>query len=305
MRDGETEHLYLDLNTYLRRRFGQKVWKVPVDAGFTCPNRDGTKGLNGCIYCNNESFSGASAGEITGQVKKRIEALKRKNINAYIVYFQSYSNTYGSLDEIKTKLESALIDDGIVSIHIGTRPDTVDDEKLDYLAELNKRYEVVVEYGLQSSNPETLRIINRRHTADDFADAVRKTSERGIKSCAHIILGLPNDTREDMMETTRFAAACGVHSVKFHHLHIVKDTELENIYKQGKIKVMDVREYADILAECIALLPDETVIARLMGDAAGDTLIAPKWEISKNGFIDLLKSVMREKGLRQGVLFRK
>ncbi|WP_241654053.1 TIGR01212 family radical SAM protein [Geovibrio thiophilus] len=300
-----TDNLYLDLNTYLRRRFGRKVWKVPVDAGFTCPNRDGTKGHSGCIYCNNESFSGASAGGITEQVKKRIEALKRRNINAYIIYFQSYSNTYGTIDEIRTKIESALIEDGIVSVHIGTRPDTVDDEKLDYLAELNKKYEVVVEYGLQSSNPETLRIINRGHTAEDFADAVRKTAARGIKSCAHIILGLPNDTKADMLETVRFAAACGVHSVKFHHLHIVKDTELENIYNQGKIKVMDVREYADVLAECIALLPEETVIARLMGDAAGDTLIAPKWEISKNEFINLLKSVMREKGLRQGDSFGK
>ncbi len=157
-----TDNQYLDLNTYLRRRFGQKVWKVPVDAGFTCPNRDGTKGHSGCIYCNNESFSGASAGDITEQVKKRISALKQKNINAYILYFQSYSNTYGTLEEIGTKLESALIDDGIVSVHIGTRPDTVDDEKLDYLAELNKRYEVVVEYGLQSSNPETLRRISRK-----------------------------------------------------------------------------------------------------------------------------------------------
>ncbi len=300
-----TDNQYLDLNTYLRRRFGQKVWKVPVDAGFTCPNRDGTKGHSGCIYCNNESFSGASAGDITEQVKKRISALKQKNINAYILYFQSYSNTYGTLEEIGTKLESALIDDGIVSVHIGTRPDTVDDEKLDYLAELNKRYEVVVEYGLQSSNPETLRMIKRGHTAEDFAEAVRKTSVRGIKSCAHIILGLPNDTRADMLETVRFAASCGVHSVKYHHLHIVKDTELENIYKQGKIRVMDVREYADVLAECIALLPEETVIARLMGDAAGETLIAPVWGISKNDFINLLKSVMREKGLRQGALFGK
>ncbi len=134
---------------------------------------------------------------------------------------------------------------------------------------------------------------------------MRKTSVRGIKSCAHIILGLPNDTRADMLETVRFAASCGVHSVKYHHLHIVKDTELENIYKQGKIRVMDVREYADVLAECIALLPEETVIARLMGDAAGETLIAPVWGISKNDFINLLKSVMREKGLRQGALFGK
>lgn len=294
---------YNDLSSYLIKRFGRKVWKVPVDAGFTCPNRDGTKGDKGCIYCNNQSFSHGTEGEITRQVTERIEALKKKNIHAYIIYFQSYSNTYGTLDEIKRKIESSLVDEGIVAVHIGTRPDTIDAEKLAYLAELNKKYEVVIEYGLQSSNPETLRLINRGHTAEDFVNAVRLTHEYGIKTCAHIILGLPDETKGDMLKTVRLAASLGVHSVKFHNLHVVKNTELENMYKQGKIKLLTEQEYVEVLAEAVMLLPKDTVIARLMGDATEEILIAPNWSMAKSGFLVMFTKIMTERNLNQGDLY--
>jgi radical SAM protein (TIGR01212 family) len=291
---------YYTLGEYLRERFGKKVWKVTVDAGFTCPNRDGAKGFGGCVYCNNDSFANVSAGSIAEQVKAGISRLRKKRIDAFIIYFQAYSNTYGSLGEIREKIEGSLVDEGIVSLHIGTRPDTVDAAKLDWLAEINKKYEVVMEYGLQSSNPAALELINRGHTAEDFSEAVRLTHERGLKVCAHIILGLPGDSLEDMKNTVRFVSSLRVHSVKFHHLHIVKNTVLAEMYENGEALVMTPEEYADILAECISLLPEKTVIARIMGDASGDTLIAPKWNISKSGFSALLEKTMRDRGLVQG-----
>lgn len=297
--------LFNDLGNYLIERFGQKVWKVPVDAGFTCPNRDGVKGVGGCIYCNNDAFSQVDEVEIAVQVSGRIETLKKKNIHAYIVYFQSYSNTYGSIDEIKRKIESALVDDGIVSIHIGTRPDTIDAEKLDYLAELNKKYEVVIEYGLQSARPESLEYLNRGHTVEDFVKAVEMTHERGLKVCAHIIFGLPDETKEDMLNSVKLVASLGVHSVKFHHLHVVKNTELENKYLQGKIKLLTDYQYAEILAYCIPHLPSQTVISRLVGDATEEIFVAPKWDLAKSGVINLALKIMKSKQLHQGDLFGK
>lgn len=297
--------LYKDLSTYLKERFGQKVWKVPVNGGFSCPNRDGTKGYEGCIFCNNDSFSSADHGDIENQVRSRIEALKRKKIYAYIIYFQSYSNTYAPVSELKRKIESSLIDDGIVALHIGTRPDTVDAEKLDYFSKINKEIEVVIEYGLQSSNLKTLDFINRKHTAEEFSKAVEMTHLKNIKTCAHIILGLPGETKKDMLETVRFVVSCGVHSIKFHNLHVVKNTRLENIYIQDKIKVLNIEEYAEILAECISYLPENMIISRLVGDAAQDILVAPKHNISKNEFKILLEKIMVSKNLYQGALFHK
>ncbi|WP_022849726.1 TIGR01212 family radical SAM protein [Limisalsivibrio acetivorans] len=292
--------IYRSLNSYLRERFGEKTWKIPVEAGFTCPNRDGTSGTGGCIYCSNESFSGAEEGGIAEQVRSRIEKLEKKGINSFIVYFQSYSNTYGDLETVRSRIEESLIDERINAIHIGTRPDVVSDEILDYLAELDKRYEVVLELGLQSGNDRTLEWMNRGHGVREFIDTVERCRERGIGTCAHLILGLPGDTIADMRESARLVSDMGVHSVKFHHLHVVKGTPLAKLYAEGGLKLSTPEEYAEMLLECLAELHSDIVVSRLMGDAAGDTLIAPVWDISKNDFIQLLERLSRDKGLVQG-----
>jgi radical SAM protein (TIGR01212 family) len=287
-------------NEYLKSAFGAKVWKVPVNAGFTCPNRDGLRGEGGCIYCSVDSFDGAECGDIADQVKSRIEKLKKRKINKYIVYFQSYSNTYGSRETMISRIEESLVDDGVVAVHIGTRPDVIDEEKLAYLKKLNEKYEVVIEYGLQSANDNTLKFINRGHTVQEFIDAVELTHRYGLKVCAHLILGLPNDTVDDMMDSVRLINRLGVHSVKFHHLHVVRDTRLAEMYRAGEVRVLSPEEYAELLAEVLAVLDAGVVVSRLSGDAAGDTLIAPKWDISKGEFEKLLMDRLDEKGLSQG-----
>ncbi|XOB64814.1 TIGR01212 family radical SAM protein [Deferribacteres bacterium DY0037] len=287
---------------YLKERFGEKVWKVPVNAGFTCPNRDGHAGIGGCIYCSVDSFDGAEEGTIAEQVAERIEKLKRRGINKYIIYFQSYSNTYGTVETIRERVNCALVDDGIVAVHIGTRPDVIDREKLEYLQELNAAYEVVVEYGLQSANDATLAQINRGHTVQDFKDAVALTHEYGLKVCAHVIFGLPGDSRQDMISSVQMLTELGVFSVKFHHLHVVKGTVLEKMFLAGDADVMSLEEYIDVLSEAMGYLGDNIVVARISGDAAGDTLVAPIWNVSKNEIEQKLIQTMQEKGITQGSL---
>lgn len=292
--------LFYSLNDYLKDKYGRKVRKISVDAGFTCPNRDGLKGEGGCIYCNVDSFTISSENSITCQVTERAEKLRAQGIDAFILYFQSYSNTYADMETIRRRMEKVLVDEGIVSIYIGTRPDVIDAEKLQYYSGLNGKYEVMLEYGLQSANDNTLKVINRGHTAKEFADAVRLTHEHGIKTCAHIIFGLPGDTRADMMRSVELCVELGVHSIKFHHLHVVKNTPLADWYYRGNLDLLTEDEYIDILAEAIGRMKPDMVVARLVGDAAGDTLIAPLWTNSKAGFKQKLMKYMTEKGIYQG-----
>lgn len=292
--------LFYSLNDYLKEKYGRKVRKISVDAGFTCPNRDGLKGEGGCVYCNVDSFTIPSENSITCQVTERAEKLRAQGIETFILYFQSYSNTYADMETIRRRMDKALVDEGIVSIYIGTRPDVIDAEKLEYYSGLNGKYEVMLEYGLQSANDNTLRLINRGHTAAEFADAVRLTHEHGIKTCAHIIFGLPGDTRGDMMRSVELCVGLGVHSIKFHHLHVVKNTPLADWYYKGTVDLLSEDEYIEILAEGIGRMRPDMVVARLLGDAAGDTLIAPLWAKNKAGFTQKLIKYMAEKGIYQG-----
>ncbi len=300
MTESDKIRLFYSLNDYLKEKYGRKVRKISVDAGFTCPNRDGLKGVGGCVYCNVDSFTTPSENSITCQVTERAEKLRAHGIDTFILYFQSYSNTYADMETIRRRMDKALVDEGIVSVYIGTRPDVIDAEKLEYYSNLNGKYEVMLEYGLQSANDNTLKIINRGHTAADFADAVRLTHEYGIKTCAHIIFGLPGDSREDMMRSVELCVELGVHSIKFHHLHVVKNTPLADWYYRGNLDLLTEDEYIEILAEGIGRMKPYMVVARLLGDAAGDTLIAPLWAKNKAGFTQKLIKYMTEKGIYQG-----
>jgi len=295
--------MYYSLNKYLKKEYGEKVWKVPVDAGFSCPNKTVSSGGDGCIYCDTASFTHVEAGGIAYQVRKRIEKLRRRNINKFIIYFQSGTNTYGDIQTVKSRIESALVDKNIVGIHIGTRPDCVDEKILDFLCRLNEKYDVTIEYGLQSSKNTTLKFINRGHTAEEFARACQRTKAKGISVCAHVILGLPGEIRRDMIETAEFVAELGIDSIKFHHLQILKDTKLAGLYREEKFRLLSEEEYIDILSQCLTRLHPDVVISRLIGDSPKELLIAPEWPSSKTEFINKLNIFMEKNNLYQGKLY--
>ena len=297
------KNLYYSFSDYLKDTYGAKVWRIPVEGGFTCPNRDGTKGEDGCIYCNIDSFVHTEGADIKSQVANRIQKLEKRGVENFIVYFQSYSNTYATVAEIRDKISEALSDERIKAVYIGTRADVLEDEKLDFLSELNQKLDVVIELGLQSSEDATLEFINRGHTASDFADCVRRCTRRGLKVCAHIIFGLPGETRQMMINTVNFAVECGCTMVKFHHLHIVRDTKLAELYEQGKVRMLTEAEYIALLADALTFLPEDCVVARLVGDAGSDTLIAPQWPENKSLFINKLRSYMETNNKYQGQNF--
>jgi radical SAM protein (TIGR01212 family) len=248
-----TKKRYNDLNSYLRNLYGCRVQKITIDAGLTCPNRDGSISSGGCIYCNTRgSGTGAHANGLTvaHQLRNGKKSLsKRYKAKKFIAYFQSFSNTYAPLHQLRHLYEEALAVDDIVGLSIGTRPDCVDDPVLDLLQNYAKQHLVWIEYGLQSASDATLAFINRGHDVQCFRDAVEKTKNRGIKICAHVILGLPHETRRDMLHTAETIARLGLDGVKLHLLYVVKGTRLETFYQQGGFKCLEQKEYVDLVCD--------------------------------------------------------
>ncbi len=274
---------YITLSEFLKGKFGEKVFKVSLDAGFTCPNRDGAKGTGGCIYCNSETLVPLSyqGEDIKGQILAGMEKVRRRhNANKFIAYFQINSNTYAPIDYLKKVYREALLPD-IVGLAVSTRPDCVPDEVLDLLQALKKERFLWLELGLQTANDSTLLSINRGHNASEFRDAVEKARRSGIDVCAHVIIGLPDETRDDMLATARFLRDSRVWGVKFHQLQVLKDTPLLKLYEEGKVKTLSLDEYASIVAESLTILPPSTVIHRLSGDAPLKYLVAPRWGANK------------------------
>ncbi|BAI80008.1 conserved hypothetical protein [Deferribacter desulfuricans SSM1] len=292
--------LYNTFSNFLKNKYGGKVWKISIDAGFTCPNRDGYKGFGGCTYCNVKSFSNINEKDISKQVSDRIKFLEKRKIKNFIVYFQSYSNTYGPIDMIKRKIEASLVDERIVAIYVGTRPDCIDEDKIKYFKELSEKIDVVLEYGLQSIHNTTLEIINRGSTFEEFDFALKLTKSYGLPVCAHIIFGLPGENRDMMFETVKYLADNKIDFIKFHHLHVVKGTKMHKEFLNGDIKLLSENEYIDILANSISMLPNETVIARVVGDAPKDLLVAPHWPENKSEFLNKLNNYMIQNNLYQG-----
>ncbi|MDY6820079.1 MAG: TIGR01212 family radical SAM protein [Deferribacterota bacterium] len=296
--------LYYSLSDYLKDKFGEKAYKISVDAGFSCPNRDGSKGYGGCIYCNSDAYVFTKGVDIETQVLNGIKRLKEKGINKYIIYFQANSNTYGDIDLIKEKIESSLIDSGIVGIYIATRPDVVNSEKLDYLSSLSKDYDLFLELGLQSMHNKTLRFINRGHSLLDFERAYLEAKKRGIKVCVHIIFGLPNETYEMMYETVKYLSSLKIDSIKFHHLQVVKDTKLADYYNGGELILLKEDDYIELVSQSLTLLPKNVIISRLVGASNSELLISPKWPINTTSFLNKLKKFMLENNLYQGKYYK-
>ncbi len=305
---------YNDYNAYLKNMYGQRVQKITIDAGLTCPNRDGLLSKRGCIYCNSRgSGSGAySEGQsIKAQIEQGKRAMKRKyNATKFLAYFQSYTNTYTSCKNMKIMFDQALFPDGvvdesIVGMAIGTRPDCIDKEKIELLELYAKNYLIWLEYGLQSAHDKTLDLINRGHNFQVFKDAVKLAENGKVNICAHIILGLPGENREMMLETARQISMLGIDGVKIHLLYVVRDTYLEKMYTKDEYKCMEQQEYVETICEFIELLPKNVIIQRITGDPNKDELVAPDWSIRRNETFQMIQRQFEEKLIYQGKKFKK
>jgi uncharacterized protein len=295
---------YRDYNSYLRGLFGCRVQKISVDAGLSCPNRDGALGRGGCVYCNVRG-SGTGAVQRGQTITAQLEAAKtflkhRYKARKFLAYFQSFSNTYGTLAKLQTLYEEALAVPEVVGLAIGTRPDCVADEVLDYLAHLAKTHCIWLEYGLQSAHDATLERINRGHDVAAFCDAMARTRKRGLPVCVHVILGLPGESRDDMLATARFLADQDIQAVKIHLLYVIRGTVLEQWYREGRYQCLGREEYVALVGEFLSLLPDSVIIQRLTGDPHPEELIAPQWALEKQANLAAIHAYLEEHDLFQG-----
>jgi len=295
---------YTDLNMYLRTLFNCRVQKISIDAGLSCPNRDGRLSTKGCIYCNTKgSGTGAHAAglSITEQlIQGKNRLAKRYKAHKFIAYFQSFSNTYAPVEKLRQLYEEALAVEDIVGLSIGTRPDCVDEAVLDLLAEYSKHHLIWVEYGLQSAHDDTLSRINRGHDFACFQQAVFATKNRGIKICAHVILGFPGEKKHHMLETANIIAAMGIDGIKIHLLYVIKGTALETLYLKGDYQCLEQIEYVNLVCDFLELLPEEMVIQRLTGDPHPSELVAPLWALRKNETLNLINTTLIKRDSCQG-----
>ena len=302
-----TNKRYYQFSEYLKNKFGKKVYKITLDAGFSCPNRDGKISSGGCIFCDDGgSFSRAHSKllSVQEQVQEGIHNLStRFKAQKFMSYFQAYSNTYKPVDELKNIYDASLCHPDIVGISIGTRPDCVDEAKLDLIASYTNNYETWVEYGLQSMHDKTLRFINRGHDFETFVKAYNLTKQRGINVGVHVILGLPGETKEDMLTTIKTLAEMGVDGVKFHCLCIFPNTKLYDMYEAGEIKLLEEDEYVDIACDCIELLPSDTTIHRLGGNGLQAIKVAPKWLNKKFEILNKIDFELEKRNSYQGFYF--
>ena len=299
---------YYPFSQFLRERFGCKVYKLPIDAGFSCPNRDGKIGYGGCTYCYNPSFSPPSLKEklsIPLQIKYRKALIRRKSeVNKFLVYFQSYTNTYAKVKILKRLYDEAIQDKDIIGFCIGTRPDCVPDEVLGLIESYAQDYHVWLEYGLQSVHNETLLRIKRGHNFAQFEDAVKRTQSRNIFICAHIILGLPGETKEDILKTARTLAKMGIDGIKLHHLQVIKNTRIAREFNKGEFKVLSPEDYIKLVCDVLELLPSNITIQRLVGEVLQDRmLIAPRWNLNKHQILSAIDQEFIGRGSFQGSKF--
>ena len=279
------------LSDYYKEIYGCKVYKLSLDGGFSCPNRDGTLGTGGCIFCTGSGeFAEGGPDPIAFQLERARARVASKNKGGkYVAYFQAFTNTYGPVEKLRQLYYAAIAPEDVVGLAIGTRPDCLGGDVMALLAEVNRVKPVSVELGLQTIHERTARYIRRGYPAEVYLDAVRRLKAAGIQVVTHIILGLPGETVEDMLETTRAAVSAGTDGVKFHLLHVLKGTDLAEAYEAGKFSCMTMEEYGWALKQCIAVLPEHVVIHRITGDGAKKDLIAPLWSADKKRVLNYLK----------------
>ena len=295
---------YYTLNYYYKKKYNSKVFKVSLNGGFTCPNKDGTVGTRGCIFCSrlgSGDFAGNKNLDLISQFNEVKSIMLKKWPDAkYIGYFQANTNTYAPLDQLKAKYETILNLDNVVGLNIATRSDSITDEVMDYLEELNNKTDLIIELGLQSMHEETLRLINRGHDLKNFEDCFKKLKSRGIKVVVHIINGLPYETKDMMIETAKYLNELDIDGIKIHMLHIIKNTDLEDLYKKQSFHILTKEEYVDIVINQLEVLNENIVINRITGDPVKEDLVAPNWLLKKFCVLNEIDKEMVKRDTYQG-----
>lgn len=299
----ENTERYNSFNSYLRKKYGYKVYKLSLNIGTTCPNRDGTKGMGGCIFCH--GGSGAFAPNSSIDIENQIELAKQKVIsktkdNKFIAYFQAYTNTYAPIDYLKDNFYKAINHQDIVALSIATRPDCLPDEVIKLLSDLNKIKPVAVELGLQTIHEKTATLINRGYKLQEFDKAVEMLKKEGLEVVVHIILGLPFETTNDVLMTIKHLNALKIDGIKLQLLHVLEDTKLCEMYENGDFETMSLEEYIDLLCLCVENLSPDIVIHRLTGDAPKSLLVSPKWSADKKNVLNTIKKEFNSRNIIQG-----
>lgn len=289
---------YLSFNKYLKDKFGQKVYKISLDGGFTCPNRDGKTGTRGCIFCSkggSGDFAESREMSITEQIengKKKVE--KKIKSGKYIAYFQAFTNTYAPIEILRQKYEEAINRPDIVALSVATRPDCLGDDVLRLLDEMNKIKPVFVELGLQTIHQKSAKYIRRGYDLSVYDKAVRDLKKIGVNIVVHVILGLPNESENDMLETVKYVCESGANGIKLQLLHVIDGTDLAKDYEKGLFKTLEFDEYVNLIVKCVKIIPNDIVIHRLTGDGAKKDLIAPLWSADKKRVLNAINKALRE-----------
>lgn len=298
---------YNSFNQYLRREFNERVYRVPIDAGFTCPNRDGLRAVGGCTFCDDRGSGAPTIDQrlqVRDQLHTGINRIRRRfKAKKFLAYFQAFTNTYAPEAVLRSLYDVALEPEDVVGLCIGTRPDCLDDNILDLLAEYAQKTFLWLEVGLQSSVNRTLDLINRGHSAEEFFDCVERAQKRNLRLATHLIFGLPGETEEEMMETTRKVARCGVLGVKIHQLCIYKGTPMETDYLRGDLKLLSEDDYVRLTADALELLSPDQIIMRLVAEGTKEEVIAPEWCFEKERIMTRIEQELDRRGTRQGSRF--
>ena len=299
---------YHSLNYFLRNKFGEKIYKISLDGGFTCPNRDGKVAKGGCTFCSargSGDYAGSRILSISEQFEDRKVMMEKKwKDGKYIAYFQAYTNTYAPVEELRRKYDEALAQKNVVALSIATRPDCLDKDVLDYLEELNKKTYLWVELGLQTINDNTARNFNRGYDLEVFDKSIKELQKRGIEVVVHTIFGLPGETKEDMLKTVDYVAHSGAQGIKFHLLHLMTGTKMVEQYESGELQLLSKEDYIDLICKGIAMIPEEMVVHRLTGDAPRQSLIGPMWSLKKWEVLNDIDKALVDNDIWQGKNFR-
>ena len=295
---------YHSLNYFLRNKFNEKIYKISLDGGFTCPNRDGKVAKGGCTFCSargSGDYAGSRILSINEQFNDRKKMMEKKwKDGKYIAYFQAYTNTYAPVEELRQKYEEAISQENVVALSIATRPDCLDDDVVDLLEEISKKTYLWVELGLQTVNDESARNFNRGYDFEVFKEGIKKLQDRNIEVVVHTIFGLPGETKEDMLKTIDYVAHSGAQGIKFHLLHLMKGTQMVKQYETGELELLSQEDYIDLICKGIAMIPQEMVVHRLTGDAPRESLIGPMWSLKKWEVLNSIDKALEDNDIYQG-----